>query len=565
MLVLALPVLLIALGLYATAHLQRNAALLGAHRQTGSERLLVAMLNEETGARGFFQTGLVAFLQPWTQGTKAFALGLPDVRALVAGNAGLERMLDQQAQVAARWHAVTQTAIALAEHSGQLPPEAQSLRQKALMDRFRVLHTLFGAALAKQRQASLGFATTATAAIALVLVAMLVGVALLTRRVVHSEDARRLRDIRDRERVLRNGRARLQSTFDHVPAVLVLRDLDGRYEHVNAEFMRTFANGITADEVLGRHADELFTENDAFTREMREAADAQQRAVIAGEGIVREEVTLHLAGSARDFLRIRYPVLDADQEITGIGLFMLDVTDSKRLERDLWDRTQALTILNRELEAFSYTVSHDLRAPLRSVAGFSDALIEDHAAVLDEEGLDYLKRINAAAQRMSNLLDGLLALSRLARRDFNRAPVDISAMVYEITNDLHVCEPERRVRFKIAEDLAACGDATLIHVAVENLLQNAWKFTSQQREAVIEIGATELDGVRAFFISDDGVGFDMTYSETLFGMFKRLHGEDEFPGTGVGLATVARVVARHGGRIVAEGSVGEGATFTFTL
>ena len=257
-------------------------------------------------------------------------------------------------------------------------------------------------------------------------------------------------------------------------------------------------------------------------------------------------------------------------------LAIRDVTDRKRIEGELSEyrdnleelvrvRTDALTAANAELEAFSYTVSHDLRAPLRSLAGFSDALFEDYADVLDEHGLDYLKRINVAAQRMSKLLDGLLALSRLARSEFARAPVDIGAIVHEITDDLQVTEPGRRVRFAIAENLTAFGDASLIRVAFENLLQNAWKFTSAKPEAVIEVGTTELDGVRAFFVSDNGAGFDMTYAGTLFGVFKRLHGEQEFPGTGVGLATVARIVGRHGGRIVAQGSVGEGATFTFTL
>jgi PAS domain S-box-containing protein len=565
MLVVASPVLLIALGLYATAHLERNAALLGASRQRASESLLTAMLNQETGARGFFQTRMVVFLQPWTEGTKAFASGVPAMRTLVAGNADLERMLERQAQLAARWQAVTRSAITVAERRGPLPTIAESLRQKALVDRFRTLHSSFGAALARQRRASLEFATTATTVIALLLVVMLVGIALLTRRVVRSEDARRLRDIEDRERAERDSSARLQSTFDHVPAALALRDLDGRYQHVNAEFMRTFANGMTVDEVLGRHPDELFPDNDVFTGEFREGTNAQHRRVLAGEGIVREELTFQFAGGGRDFLSVRYPVMDADHDVTGAGIFMLDVTATKRSERDLRDRTEALTIVNGELEAFSYTVSHDLRAPLRSLAGFSDALMEDHADVLDEDGLDYLKRINAAAQRMSNLLDGLLALSRLARSEFKRAPVDISAIVHAITDDLQLSEPGRRVRFKIAEGLTTSGDAGLIRVAFENLLQNAWKFTSEQPTAVIEVGTTELDGGRAFFVSDDGAGFDMTYAGTLFGVFKRLHGEHEFPGTGIGLATVARVVARHGGRIVADGCVGEGAAFTFSL
>jgi PAS domain S-box-containing protein len=564
-LVLGLPVLSIALGLYATAHLQRTAALLGTGRQAESQRLQTAMLNQETGARGFFQTQMAVFLQPWTLGSKAFTSGLPQMRAALAGNADLERMLDQQAQVATRWHAIARIEIAELEQGGRLPSDAESLRQKALMDRFRRLHLSFDAVLARQLRASLSFATTITAAIALLLVAMLGGIALLTRRFVRREDARQLGDIEDRARAQRDGRARLQSMFDHVPAVLALRDLDGRYEQVNAEFVRTFGNGMTVAELLGRHPDELAFTDDVVTDEIREGADGRDRALLAGEGIVDEELTFQFADGARDFLSVRYPVMDADRGITGIGVCMLEVTERKRSERDLRERTEALTVANREMEAFSYTVSHDLRAPLRGLAGFSDALIVDYGGVLDGAGLDYLKRINVAAQRMSSLLDGLLALSRLGRSEFQPVCVDISAIVHEIADDLQVSDPERRVCFKIAAGLTTFGDSSLIRVAFENLLQNAWKFTSERPEAVIEIGRTELDGVDGFFVSDDGAGFDMTYSSTLFGVFKRLHGEHEFPGTGVGLATVARVVARHGGRIVAEGSVGKGATFTFTL
>jgi PAS domain S-box-containing protein len=370
----------------------------------------------------------------------------------------------------------------------------------------------------------------------------------------------------------------LRVTADHFKSLLeaspdgiVVVDERGLITTVNARLEEMF--GYRREELLGKPVEILMP---GHSREERPLNPAQS-VTTADRSAARPTIDLHAVRKDGS----EFPVeISANPLVAETGALTLrairDVTDRKLIEAELTeyrdhleelvrDRTEALTIVNGELEAFSYTVSHDLRAPLRSLAGFSDALMEDHADVLDEDGLDYLTRINAAAQRMSELLDGLLTLSRLARSEFKREPVDISAIVHEITDDLQVSEPERQVRFKIAADLAACGDADLIRVTFENLLQNAWKFTSEQPAAVIEIGTTELDGVSAFFVSDDGVGFDMTYAATLFGVFKRLHGEHEFPGMGVGLATVARVVARHGGRIVAEGSVGGGATFTFTL
>jgi signal transduction histidine kinase len=234
--------------------------------------------------------------------------------------------------------------------------------------------------------------------------------------------------------------------------------------------------------------------------------------------------------------------------------------------RDLEETNRELEGANRELEAFSYSVSHDLRAPLRSIEGFSQILLEDHAQELDEEARGHLVRVRAASRRMALLIDDLLDLSRVARSVLKRQPVDLSAVARDVAAELEKSHPEREVRFVIAAGLTANGDPRLLKIALENLLGNAWKFTQKEEEATIEFGAIpQRGGGVVYYVRDDGVGFDMAYAAKLFGAFQRLHGTEEFEGTGIGLATVARIVHRHGGRVWAEGEVGRGATFFFTL
>jgi light-regulated signal transduction histidine kinase (bacteriophytochrome) len=232
--------------------------------------------------------------------------------------------------------------------------------------------------------------------------------------------------------------------------------------------------------------------------------------------------------------------------------------------RDLEETNRELEGANRELEAFSYSVSHDLRAPLRSIEGFSQILLEDHARGLDEEARGYLGRVRAASRRMSTLIDDLLDLSRVSRGPLRREVIDLSAIAREVAAELRKSRPEREVEFVMAGGLTATGDPRLLRIALENLLGNAFKFTEKRPRAVVEFGATG-DGRVAYYVRDNGVGFDMAYADKLFGAFQRLHPPEHFEGTGIGLATVQRIVHRHGGRVWAEGDVGEGATFYFTL
>jgi signal transduction histidine kinase len=250
-----------------------------------------------------------------------------------------------------------------------------------------------------------------------------------------------------------------------------------------------------------------------------------------------------------------------------VSLLLFGITSMLVRSRTLAEHAgRELADVNRELEAFSYSVSHDLRAPLRSIEGFSQILLEDYADKLGEEGEDYVGRVRVASRRMALLIDDLLDLSRVSRRPLRREPVDLSAQTREIAAELRRSQPERDVEFVIADGLTANGDARLLRLALENLLGNSWKFTSREERARIEFGSTALEGrERVYFVRDNGVGFDETYAGKLFGAFQRLHGAAEFEGTGIGLATVQRIVRRHGGRVWAEGEVGEGATFFFTL
>jgi signal transduction histidine kinase len=307
------------------------------------------------------------------------------------------------------------------------------------------------------------------------------------------------------------------------------------------------------------------SELDERTRAYFEAASG---AIRAGRPARSE---LHIEGGDVHELVEVYPV-GGDSW----ALAALDITERVRaeqeavrlnadLERRVAARTEQLEAANRELESFSHAVSHDLRAPLRAVDGFSEILIEDYGGQLDETARGHLRRIRGGTEHMSSLIDGLLRLSRLNQDELRLEPVDLSLLALEVVEELRDGARDRDVVVAIAPGLGATCDRRLMRVALENLLGNAWKFTSQRDTAHVEVGMAEEDGEAWFFVRDDGAGFDMRYADSLFGAFQRLHRQDEFAGTGIGLATVQRIVHRHGGTMRALGAIDGGATFSFTL
>lgn len=270
------------------------------------------------------------------------------------------------------------------------------------------------------------------------------------------------------------------------------------------------------------------------------------------------------------------PLYDAHGNVVGAIESIRDVTTRKEaeakvqrltteLEERVKERTAQLESANRELEAFAYSVSHDLRAPLRAMSGFSHLLLEYYGEKLDDQGRHYLQRMDQVSQRMGKLIDDLLSLSRLTRVEMRRERVDLSALAWDIATELQEREPGRDVEFVIGERLIARGDTQLLRVVLENLLGNAWKFTAKHPQSRIEFGRLNQKGKPVYFVRDDGVGFDMAYIEKIFKAFQRLYPSDQFEGSGIGLATVERIITRHGGEVWAEGDVGKGATFYFTL
>lgn len=309
----------------------------------------------------------------------------------------------------------------------------------------------------------------------------------------------------------------------------------------------------------------------------REATLAQWRqASSAGTPFATECRLRRFDGVYRWFALRGVPVRRADGVIKEWVGTCTDIHDKKiaseeierlteELEQRVRQRTAQLEDKNRELEAFSYSVSHDLRAPLRAIDGFSQALIEDFGGQLDDEARRYLARIRAASQRMGQLIDDLLTLSRISRVELTWSTVDLSAMARQVFDELKHHDAERAVEVSIWEGVTVHGDPRLLRIALENLIGNAWKFTAKTNAARVEFGALEDREHTTYFVRDNGVGFDMAHAENLFGAFQRLHAVTDFPGTGIGLATVQRIVHRHGGRIWVNAQRGRGATFFFTL
>jgi PAS domain S-box-containing protein len=360
---------------------------------------------------------------------------------------------------------------------------------------------------------------------------------------------------------------RLHKVIDNTSAVISMRDAEGRYILVNQQYEQLF--DARRESIVG------LTDHDLFPKHMADRFRANDlKALERGVPIQIEEVIPHPDGP-HTYITVKYPITDTEGRPYAVCGISTDITDLERaeqqvstliaeLETRVEQRTAELEASTRELDAFAYSVSHDLRAPLRAVAGFTEILLEDHAGQLDETGLDYLRRVCTAADRMSSLIDALLDLSRAGRGELQRRPVNLGDLARDILAELAGTDPGREVEV-VVEDLPATGDAHLLTLLLQNLLSNAWKFTAGRAPARIHVGRLGAGDAPTYFVADNGAGFDARYAAKLFVPFQRLHRAEDFPGTGIGLAIVARITARHGGRTWAQSTPDQGATFYFTL
>jgi len=354
--------------------------------------------------------------------------------------------------------------------------------------------------------------------------------------------------VADRTRMLQE-QARI---IDEIHDAVISIDMEGFLTSWNLGAERLF--GYTATQVLGRNSCVLFPNTQAVLDPQRiQDGQAFEAPIQRKNG---EILYAHLSISA---------LHNADKQVCGYACYALDISARKQAEALAARRATELEASNRELEAFSYSVSHDLRAPLRGIDGFSQALIEDCGSQLDQTGHEYLHRIRRAAQRMGLLIDNMLRLARVTRSEMHYTQVDLTALATAIAMDLQASKTHGGSSIRVQPGLSAYGDQALLHIVMENLLENAIKFTSKTPQPQIAVGVEQLNGRLIYFVRDNGAGFDMAFASKLFGAFQRLHREEEFPGTGIGLATVKRIIRRHGGEVWAESTLGKGSTFFFTL
>ena len=529
-------------------------------------RVRLLLSRAENGRRGYIVTADPSERERYRQAIAGIPRELEPLRRLTRDNPDQQRRLSAIDGERSAWTSLLENANTAFEREGfSLSREAaviqstraRSNRLRALLDEIegeenRLLD-------ARERTAREHAERTRLA----VLAGTAFGFLLLTAAAISAvrDSSARIRA----ENILRESEERYRQLVEGVgDYAIYMLDPEGRVRTWTESARQV--KGYTAEEVVGK-SHTIFYPPEAIAAGVPEELLASARL----EGRAEDEGWRVRSDGSRFWADVLITAIRDRGELVGFAKVTRDVSERREAEKriealnqDLRHQAAALAASNEELQSFSYSVSHDLRAPLRSIDGFGEALVEDEGPRLSDTGRRHLERIRAAARRMGELIDALLELSRVARQSLRNERVDLSGIAEAIIGDLRRAHPERRVEVMIEPGMEAKGDERLIRLVLQNLLGNAWKFSSGREDAKVEF-ATERNGEVRYVVRDNGAGFDMRYADQLFLPFHRLHGVREFPGTGIGLATVARIVHRHGGDIRAEGRVGEGATFRFTL
>ncbi|HUP40158.1 MAG TPA: CHASE3 domain-containing protein [Vicinamibacterales bacterium] len=555
---LALVLLVVAavLSRRQTVRLEETAALVTRtyEVQANLNKLLSVVVDIEAASRGFVLTGQPVFLEPIQADLNAVAESERKLEQLIVSDEQkrnltvLRTLIAERIAISHRNIELQQTAgfdaarQAISTSGGRVAMIAVR-RQLARMDTAQqALLDQRSAAARHEERTALLTTTGATGLSGTLFIAMFAFV---------------MRENQLRQR----SQLQLDRFFTLSLDMLGIAGTDGYFRRLSPAFTETL--GYTTDEMMARPFLDFIHPDD------RAATVAEVEKLTRGVPTIRFENRYSCKDGSWKWLSWKA------QPIPSEGIMYCaarDITTRKlaeeriaQLNADLEIHSAELAETNKELESFSYSVSHDLRAPLRSIDGFSQILLEDYGEQLNDEGKDALKRVRKAAMTMGELIDALLSLSRVSRAELRITRVDLSALAASVAAELRASQPDRQADFVITPGLVAQADSRLIAAMIGNLLGNAWKYSQRRPVARIEFGCVNRDGEAVFFVRDNGVGFDMAYVSKLFGAFQRLHRQTEFTGTGVGLATVQRIVHRHGGRAWAEGAVDRGATFYFTL
>jgi PAS domain S-box-containing protein len=530
------------------------------------QRVETALVEREAGLRGYLLAQSGGFRATYLAGQREFDLSLRNLRDLTAGSKDHQGRIDRIQELADEWathHALPAMELVRRNGAAGTTQARQALAdRKSLMDALRrevregidLEVTLLREREAAEEVDSRRIVISTVALFVLGLSMAIVVLILLLRLEYNSRILER--EVEERRR----AEARAGQIIEHSPHATVIAGRTGAILQVNAETLRAF--GYRREELLGQPVEMLVPER-------YRAAHPQYR-----EGYMSAP-TVRPMGTGRDLYASRkdgteFPVdISLSPVESGPDLMVIasivDITEQRQSESELRRAMHSFETVNRELETFAYSVAHDLRAPLRSMSGFAQLLLDEHSSGLPAVSSNRLERIRDAGTRMSELIDDLLTLSRITRSELRRETVDLSAIAHGVLDELRNSQPARNVECTVGANLTVTGDPQLLRILLVNLLSNAWKFTGNKAQARIVFDADESADGPAFFVRDNGAGFDMAYADKLFGPFQRLHHVNEFPGTGVGLATALRIVTRHGGRIWAEAAEGRGATFYFAL